>query len=163
MNKYFIIIALLFSFCTSAREPNIKIELENKNNKLRMYLINYDGGDVLINKRFSFVHYPSAHAPEIEFEIVNSKGKKFSFGGVLINDAEYLEESIIKLKFMDIIGTEFTNFELITFHHLEPGEYKVRVKYENSYGADKGVYTGRLISNWVTYKVPEKKEDIIRP
>ena len=92
MIKYFVLI-LLFSFCVSAGEPKIKIELENKNNRLRLYLINY-GDDTLINKRFSFVHYPSSSAPEIEFEFVNSKGKKFPFGGVLINEGS-LEEIIL--------------------------------------------------------------------
>jgi hypothetical protein len=158
MTKYFIIIILLCSSCIFAREPDIKIELENKNNKLRLYLINHGGLDVLINKRFSLVKRPPSNIPEIEFEIVNNAGKKFPFGGLEIKEGR---EEIISLGYMEIIGTEISNFYLIVGHHLKPGVYKVRVKYENTYGADKGVYTGRLISNWVTYKVPEKKEDVV--
>ncbi|NLD39218.1 MAG: hypothetical protein GX654_20365 [Desulfatiglans sp.] len=128
MIKYFVLFILLFSFCTSAVEPNIKIELENKNNRLRLYLINYDEGDVLINKRFSFVHYPSAPAPEIEFEIVNSKGEKFPFGRVHIDDADYLEESIILLKYMDIIGTEFSNFDVLFLYSSRYRRQSARIQ-----------------------------------
>ena len=61
-----------------------------------------------------------------------------------------------------IIVCEFHIHALIIDHNLKSGIYKARVKYENRYGADKGVYNGRLISNWVTFEVTETEKNNIR-
>jgi hypothetical protein len=162
MNKYFVFFILLFSFYTFAGEPKLKIELANKDNNLRLYLINY-GDDVLINKRFSFVHRPPSGIPEIEFEIENKEGKKFPFSNIEIFSSDSEEENTILLRRGDIIGHEYPIDLLCRYNHLNPGRYKARVKYVNTYGANKGVFNGRLTSNWVTFEVPEKKENIVWP
>ena len=161
MIKYLVFFILLFSFYTFAGEPKLKVELANKDNNIRLYLINY-GNDVLVNTRFSLGPYPE-FPPEVQFEIVNIKGKKFPFGPKHMTGPSVEEKDIVLLGKRHFIGIEFHITTLILCHHLKPGTYKARVTYENTDDEFKGVYIGRLTSNWVTFEVPEKKEDIVWP
>lgn len=133
-------------------EPKLKIELEKKNNKIRLYLINL-GEKLLINKRFSLVPYP-----ELKFEILNKEGKKYHLS-VSISEDLLREQDIILLKRGDVVGREFPIYMLAIDHALGLGSYKARAIYENTFWEDKGVYNGRLISNWVSFEVT--KDDML--
>ena len=161
MSKYFFIFIMLISFSAFAGEPKIKIELENKDNNLRLYLINYELHDVLINTRFSLKRYPSS-PPEVQFEIVNKEGEKFPFDGFLLNETDLGEDNIVLLKYRHIVGYDFHITYLMSCYYLHAGIYKARVTYENTRWADKGVYIGRLTSNWVTFEVTEALINKIR-
>ncbi len=161
MMKYFLFFILLFSFYAFAGEQKLKIELMNKDNNIRLFLINY-GNDVLVNARFSMKHYPK-FPPEVQFEIINKEGKKYPFSHVHINEASVSEKDIVLLGTGNIVGIEYHITELIVNYHLEPGIYKTRVTYENVDDEFKGVYIGQLTSNWVTFEVPKNKEDIVWP
>lgn len=157
MIKYFVVLIILLTNNVFAEEP-IKIELENKDNNLRLYLIG-SPGLVFVNKRFSFDHSPSTPR-DIDFEFVDTKGEKYPFTS-MVDGGPVEEKDIVFLWPGDIIGREFIKRYLISKYSLEPRIYKVRAIYENIHDVhwnwiDSKVYTGRLTSNWVIFEVTEK-------
>jgi hypothetical protein len=151
MMKYAILAILLLTNNAFAAKQ-MKIELENKNNNLRLYLIN-DGGEVLLNKRFS--DGPSYISNDVKIEIEDIKGKEFPFAA-MVQESEVTEQDIILFWPRDIVGREYVTDVLIKCYSLVPGTYKARAIYKNVHWIDKGVYSGQLISEWVTFKVTEE-------
>ncbi len=154
MIKYFVLFILLFSSSSFASEP-LKIELENHNSNLRVYLINVSKKEILVYGRFPL--RPSDLTSGVTLEIIDKEGKKCPYY-IMINPGPVSEQDIVSLWPGYIIGKEFKPEECIKFYFITgPGVYKVRAIYknENKHWADKGVYDGRITSGWVNFKITE--------
>ena len=154
MIKYFILFVLLFSNNVFAWEP-LKIELENKNNNLRLYLINEYGAEVLVNYFLDIG--PLFVSVGITLEILDKEGKTIPFFGGHPAEIEAAEPNIVLLWPRDIIGREFRLRHLLGCYNLPPGKYKARAIYKNKvkYFGERPVFSGSLTSDWVTFEVTE--------
>lgn len=153
MIKYFFIYILFMSNYAFAVEP-IKIEFENNDNNLRLYLINVSHDTVTVNKRLTFGYEDSLIPPEVEFEILDKEGNKIPLA-VIFNEGVVTEKDLILLHPRDIVGREYRAKLLVPAYFLGPGIYKVKATYKNVYFLDKGVYGGRLTTDWITFEVTE--------
>ncbi len=156
--KYFVFFILLLSNIAFAEEP-IRLELENKDNNLRLYLINSSPNKILINKEFRLGPPvdPVGHG-EIAFEIFDKAGNKCPLGGFI--DYPYNQEIDTVLLFPgEFIGIEFKIEDLIRYYWItEVGVYKARAIYKNKVEelANQGVYNERLTTDWIDFEVTEK-------
>ena len=161
MIKYFVLFILLFSNNVFAWEP-LKIELENKNNNLRLYLINEYGAEVLVNQWL--VMGPPFFSCGVTLEILDKEGKNIPFRGSSPVEMEQAEQNIILLWPRDIIGREYKIRNLLLFYNLAPGIYKARATYKNKvkHFGKKRVYSGSITSDWITFEVTEEYINNIR-
>lgn len=145
MYKYFVVFFLLLTNNTFAME-RIKVNLENNNNNLRVSLINLSENKVLLNKRFS--------SREVYFDFVDKNGMKFALCVMNIVSPS-LDKDIIFLEPGQFIGADFPHESLIESYCLKAGQYQVKAKYKNHERIEKGVFSGSLESEWVTFEVSE--------